>query len=187
MISNIDLIQKYKKLTESGYLPKFKFESSIILTIGAWMLLIPTVFSMIKYFNNFLEFLICFIFAIIFPVIFGVLCEIYFDNKKIIQFKLRHKVYKGLLSDIFDLEDQETKDEFKLEKEMLERELFVKNGIPCIYILKMIDNIQLEKDNKKMEHEKLALYKNSQEEKEALIKAGTKIGAVFEEIKEATK
>lgn len=35
--------------------------------------------------------------------------------------------------------------------------------------------------------ESIKKYKNSQEEKEALINARTKIGAVFEEIKEATK
>lgn len=182
----IELIKQYKELNENGYEPKLA-KKAIHVTI---VTLVLSILSFIYYMNPAFSFLMTmfgFCVAFSLPVALGIIWEIYFDDKRVIQFKLKNKVYKGLLSDIFDLEDQETKNEFKLEKEMLERELLVKNGIPCIYILKMIDNIQLEKDNKKMEHEKLELCKNSEEEKEALIKAGTKIGAVFEEIKEATK
>lgn len=182
----IELIKQYKELNENGYESKLA-KKAIPVTIVTFVLSILSFLYYLSPAVSFVMAMFVFCLAFSFPVALGIIWVIYFDDKRVIQFKLRHKLYKGLLCDIFDLEDQETKDEFKLEKEMLERELFVKNGIPCIYILKMIDNIQLEKDNKKMEHEKLALYKNSQEEKEALIKAGTKIGAVFEEIKEATK
>lgn len=105
------------------------------------------------------------------------------NRLEFIKFKLSEKVYKGELSDIFNLNDKETKIILSRDNKTLEDDLFLNKGIKAELIFALLNEIyslkKLEKDQIDVEISE----KNNTEEKEALISAGTKIGRMIEELR----
>jgi hypothetical protein len=104
----------------------------------------------------------------------------FLDSRKMIS-KLAEKiskgVYKGFLSEIFDLDCEITKGIIKPEKEELTKLIFDKKGIPGDVIVNLLYRINSEKQKQDKEQK-------DKEEREALISAGTPIGSILKEVSE---
>jgi len=110
--------------------------------------------------------------------VFNILIISFLDSRKMIS-KLAKKiskgVYKGFLSDIFDLDCELTKGIINPEKEELAKLIFDKKGIPGDIIVNLLYRINSEKQKEDKEQK-------NKEEREALISAGTPVGSILKEL-----
>lgn len=179
----IDLINEYKRLKEKNYKSRFG-DISVFVSFFSIVMLVTIFGYLCNIFKpNFFIFILI-MFSILFMAAgIGFFSSLLSNRIEFIKFKLSEKVYKGELSDIFNLNDKETKIILSEHNKTLEDDLFLNKGIKAELIFALLNEIyslkKLEKDRRDVE----ILEKNNTEEKEALISAGTKIGRMIEEIR----
>lgn len=179
----IDLINEYKRLKEKNYKSRFG-DISVFVSFFSIVMLVTIFGYFCNIFKpNFFIFILG-MFSILFMAAgIGFFSFLLSNRLEFIKFKLSEKVYKGELSDIFNLNDKETKIILSRDNKTLEDDLFLNKGIKAELIFALLNEIyslkKLEKDQIDVEISE----KNNTEEKEALISAGTKIGRMIEELR----
>lgn len=179
----IKLINQYKKLKVQGYKPKFENFIGYFFGLSFFGLfgLSLSICSILKV-SGFVM-LVMSALSIVLSIVSTLLFELLSDKYELIEFRLLGKIYKGKLSDIFDLEDNETTFILNNSKEAIEDNLLEHKGIPIDFVLSLINQIYglKQKNQETLDYENAKI--NKQEEKEALIKAGTKIGSIIQELR----
>lgn len=175
------LVRQYKKLCDENYKSNFLNWAPIILifTIAVILFILVVILN-----SGFFEktvtagFLSAFCtFAIIATLLYGTMIHgpKIFCKKTKIYYKM-DKIFKGSLSELFDINDSSVKFVLKKFEHHIENKIYKNNGLDRDLLTSLIYQISIhETEQRNIEKEK--------EEKEVLINGNTKTGRMLEELR----